>query len=168
VLRIRKDARHGAVCRLRVSANPLPGGGGFLRLDVFSSAARSVTMVCQNPTRQFAADRLCRVIRTAADGVATSRSIPKPMLWGLHVAAGRRARLIGPPPARDSYLNVAAILDAAGRSGAQAVCIPLRRLSVGDPISLMPAARPAIVFNRPPAEAIRAMGSKGAAAKGCV
>ena len=38
-----------------------------------------------------------------------------------HVAAADVAVAIGPAPARDSYLKIAAIVDAAKRSGAQAV-----------------------------------------------
>src|ERR1700685_4453280 len=39
----------------------------------------------------------------------------------LHVASADVAVAIGPAPARDSYLNIAVIVDAAVRTGAQAV-----------------------------------------------
>src|SRR5438046_7393621 len=64
----------------------------------------------------------CRVIRTARRmGIATVAVYSEADAAALHVALADEARLIGPPPARDSYLNIAAILDAARQSGAQAV-----------------------------------------------
>ena len=64
----------------------------------------------------------CRVIHTARRmGIATVAVYSEADVTALHVALADEARLIGPPPARDSYLNIAAILDAARQSGAQAV-----------------------------------------------
>src|SRR3954471_19072406 len=39
----------------------------------------------------------------------------------MHVAAADAAERIGPPPPRESYLSIPAILDAARRSGARMV-----------------------------------------------
>src|SRR4029077_14206097 len=66
------------------------------------------------------------------------------------------------PPARDSYLNIAAIVDAARQSGAQAVHPGYGFLSE-NPDFAETCAKAGIAFIGPPAEAIRAMGSKAAA-----
>ncbi|HYU13704.1 MAG TPA: biotin carboxylase N-terminal domain-containing protein, partial [Stellaceae bacterium] len=64
----------------------------------------------------------CRVIRTARHmGIATVAVYSEADAGALHVALADEARLIGPPPARDSYLNIAAIIAAAHDSGAEAV-----------------------------------------------
>src|SRR5204863_2320447 len=64
----------------------------------------------------------CRVIRTARRmGIATVAVYSQADATALHVALADEARLIGPPPARESYLNIRAIIDAARQSGAQAV-----------------------------------------------
>src|SRR5438093_12842340 len=64
----------------------------------------------------------CRVIRTARRlGIATVAVYSEADAAALHVALADEARLIGPPPARDSYLNIAAIIAAARDSGAEAV-----------------------------------------------
>src|SRR5712671_1537686 len=105
----------------------------------------------------------CRVIRTARRmGIATVAVYSEADVKALHVALADEARLIGPPPARDSYLNIAAILDAARQSGAQAVHPGYGFLSE-NPDFAEACAKAGIVFIGPPAEAIRAMGSKAAA-----
>src|ERR1700730_9989180 len=64
----------------------------------------------------------CRVIRTARRmGIATVAIYSEADANALHVALADEARLIRPSPARDSYLNMPAIIDAARQSGAQAV-----------------------------------------------
>jgi len=80
----------------------------------------------------------------------------------LHVAMADEARLIGPPPARDSYLNVSAIIGAAKDSGAEAVHPGYGFLSENAEFAEACTAV-GIVFIGPPAAAIRAMGSKSAA-----
>ena len=61
----------------------------------------------------------CRVIRTARRlGIATVAVYSEADRHALHVELADEAWPIGPPPARDSYLNIDAILDAAaGRFG---------------------------------------------------
>jgi 3-methylcrotonyl-CoA carboxylase alpha subunit len=105
----------------------------------------------------------CRVIRTARRmGIGTVAVYSEADAGALHVALADEARLIGPPPARDSYLNIAAIIDAARQSGAQAVHPGYGFLSE-NPDFAETCAKAGIAFIGPPAEAIRAMGSKAAA-----
>ena len=105
----------------------------------------------------------CRVIRTARRmGIATVAVYSEADATALHVAMAHEARLIGPPPARDSYLNIAAIIEAAKESGAEAVHPGYGFLSE-NPDFAEACAKAGLVFIGPPAEAIRAMGSKAAA-----
>ena len=52
---------------------------------------------------------------------ARSRSIPKPTATRMHVAMADEAVLLGPARARDSYLNIERVIEAARKSGAEAV-----------------------------------------------
>jgi acetyl-CoA/propionyl-CoA carboxylase biotin carboxyl carrier protein len=76
-----------------------------------------------------------------------------------HVAEADTAVLLGPAPARQSYLNIAAIVDAARRTGAQAVHPGYGFLSENaDFAAALDAA--GVVFIGPPASAIATMGDK--------
>jgi acetyl-CoA carboxylase biotin carboxylase subunit len=76
-----------------------------------------------------------------------------------HVFAADRAECIGPPAPGESYLNVAAILEAARRSGADAVHPGYGFLS--ERAHFARACTDAgLTFVGPPAEAIERMGSK--------
>ena len=78
---------------------------------------------------------------------------------GAHVAAADRAVRIGPPSALDSYLNVSALLEAAGSAEADAVHPGYGFLS--ENAAFAAACRDAgLTFVGPPAEAIARMGSK--------
>ena len=102
----------------------------------------------------------CRVMRTAKRlGIRTVAVYSEADANALHVATADEAVLIGPPPARESYLDVARIIDAAKRSGAQAIHPGYGFLS--ESADFAAACETAgIVFIGPPAGAIRAMGSK--------
>ena len=64
----------------------------------------------------------CRIIETAHRlGVATVAVHSRADRGARHTAMAGEARAIGPPPARDSYLRHDRIIDAARRSGAQAI-----------------------------------------------
>src|SRR5512145_3318604 len=80
----------------------------------------------------------------------------------MHVAACDEAHLIGPAPARESYLDAARLVQAAERSGAQAVHPGYGFLSENAGFAEA-CASAGLVFIGPPAAAIRAMGSKSAA-----
>jgi 3-methylcrotonyl-CoA carboxylase alpha subunit len=80
----------------------------------------------------------------------------------MHVRAADAALCIGPAPARESYLNIAAILDAAKRSGAEAIHPGYGFLSENADFA-QACADAGVVFIGPPPDAIRLMGSKTAA-----
>jgi 3-methylcrotonyl-CoA carboxylase alpha subunit len=105
----------------------------------------------------------CRVIRTARRmGIATVAVYSEADAAGPHVEMADEARLIGPPPAPQSYLNIAAIIDAAAESGAEAIHPGYGFLSENAEFAEACAAA-GLVFIGPPPAAIRAMASKSAA-----
>ncbi len=79
-----------------------------------------------------------------------------------HVRAANEAYCIGPAPARESYLNIEAILRAAKESGAEAIHPGYGFLSENAEFAEA-CARAGVVFIGPPPQAIRLMGSKTAA-----
>jgi acetyl-CoA carboxylase, biotin carboxylase subunit len=80
----------------------------------------------------------------------------------LHVQMADEAVPIGPAPSSESYLRVDRILNAAGRTGAQAIHPGYGFLSENADFAAACAAA-GVKFIGPPASAIRAMGSKTAA-----
>jgi len=105
----------------------------------------------------------CRVMRTARRmGISTVAVYSEADAGALHVAMADEARLIGPPPARQSYLDAAAIIAAAKDTGAQAIHPGYGFLSENAEFAEACAAA-GIVFIGPPPAAMRAMGSKAAA-----
>ena len=98
--------------------------------------------------------RACRALGVRAVAVYSEADAGAP-----HVRDADEAVLIGPAPARQSYLNVEAILDAARRTGAEAVHPGYGFLS--ENWRFAEACRQAgIAFIGPPSGAIRAMGDK--------
>src|SRR4030095_5107038 len=105
----------------------------------------------------------CRVIKTARRmGIATVAVYSEADANARHVRLAAEAVLIGPAPARESYLVAERILDAAKRTGAQAVHPGYGFLSENAEFADACAAA-GIAFIGPPGSAIRAMGSKSAA-----
>jgi 3-methylcrotonyl-CoA carboxylase alpha subunit len=108
-----------------------------------------------------------RVIRTLkAMGIRSVAVYSDADASARHVAAADLAVAIGPSPARDSYLNISAVVDAAMRTGAQAVHPGYGFLSE-NPVFAAALASVGVTFIGPPVGAIRTMGDK-IAAKGTV
>src|SRR5437870_5981572 len=76
-----------------------------------------------------------------------------------HVRAANIAVPIGPPPATQSYLDITKLVDAAKRTGCQAVHPGYGFLSERAPFAEA-VAEAGLVFVGPSASAIRAMGDK--------
>jgi len=105
----------------------------------------------------------CRVIKTAQRlGIATVAVYSEADANARHVRMADEAVLIGPPAARDSYLRGDVILEAARRTGAEAIHPGYGFLSENEGFAEA-CEKAGIVFIGPPASAIRAMGSKSAA-----
>ncbi len=102
----------------------------------------------------------CRVIRTArAMGLRTVAVYSEADADAVHVAMADDAVLRGPARARDSYLNVDRIIEAARKTGAEAVHPGYGFLSENADFARRCAAE-GIVFVGPTGEMMEAMGSK--------
>ncbi len=105
----------------------------------------------------------CRVMRTARRlGIRTVAVHSDADAEALHVAMADEAVRIGPAPAKDSYLNIDAIIDAVHRTGAEAIHPGYGFLSENAEFA-QAVADSGAVFVGPPPGAIRAMGSKSEA-----
>ena len=105
----------------------------------------------------------CRVIRTARRmGIATVAVFSDADRDALHVKMADEAVRIGPAPAAESYLDIAAIIEAAQVTGADAIHPGYGFLSE-NPDFVEAVERAGLIFIGPSAEAIRAMGLKDAA-----
>ncbi|MDF2826282.1 MAG: acetyl/propionyl-CoA carboxylase subunit alpha [Mycobacterium sp.] len=101
-----------------------------------------------------------RVIRTLkAMGIRSVAVYSEADAGARHVAEADTAVLIGPAPARQSYLDIPAVVDAARRTGAQAVHPGYGFLSENADFAAA-LAEAGIVFIGPPAAAIATMGDK--------
>jgi 3-methylcrotonyl-CoA carboxylase alpha subunit len=102
----------------------------------------------------------CRIIRTCRRlGVHAIAVYSEADREALHVRLADEAVAIGPPAARESYLNVTAVLDAARKARADAIHPGYGFLSENAAFAEACAAA-GFVFVGPPAAAIRAMGLK--------
>ncbi|MBQ0758880.1 MAG: acetyl/propionyl/methylcrotonyl-CoA carboxylase subunit alpha [Zhongshania sp.] len=105
----------------------------------------------------------CRVIKTARKmGILTVAVFSDADANALHVSMADEAIYIGASPARESYLDIDKIIDAALLTGAQAIHPGYGFLSENAEFCRRCAAEN-IVFIGPPTSAIVAMGSKSAA-----
>ncbi|MDP6871881.1 MAG: biotin carboxylase N-terminal domain-containing protein, partial [Alphaproteobacteria bacterium] len=105
----------------------------------------------------------CRVMRTAHRmGAATVAVYSEADADAMHVAMADEAVLIGPAPVQESYLVIEKIIEAAQRTGAEAIHPGYGFLAENEAFAEACAAAN-IMFIGPPAAAIRAMGEKAAA-----
>ncbi|MFZ6649231.1 acetyl/propionyl/methylcrotonyl-CoA carboxylase subunit alpha [Undibacterium sp. TJN25] len=105
----------------------------------------------------------CRVAATARRlGIKTVAVYSEADADAKHVAVCDEAVLIGPAPAKESYLRADKIIEVALATGAQAVHPGYGFLSENSEFADA-CAKAGLVFIGPPASAIRAMGSKSAA-----
>ncbi|KAG6776362.1 hypothetical protein POTOM_019868 [Populus tomentosa] len=104
----------------------------------------------------------CRIMRTAKRlGIRTVAVYSDADRDSLHVKSADEAVHIGPPPARLSYLNGSAIVEAAIRTGAQAIHPGYGFLSESSDFATLCEDK-GLTFVGPPASAIRDMGDKSA------
>ena len=105
----------------------------------------------------------CRVIKTAKRlGIRTIAVYSQADAGALHVDLADEGWLIGPAPARESYLAIDKIIEIARRSGAQAVH-PGYGFLAENPQFAESCARGGLIFVGPPVSAMRLMGSKASA-----
>ena len=104
-----------------------------------------------------------RIIRACREmGIASVAVYSDVDRRALHVRMADEAVRIGPPPAAESYLSIERVLEAAKRTGVEAIHPGYGFLSENEDFAR--AVRQAgLVFIGPPPEAIEAMGDKGQA-----
>ncbi|MGA7071184.1 acetyl/propionyl/methylcrotonyl-CoA carboxylase subunit alpha [Bradyrhizobium sp.] len=101
-----------------------------------------------------------RVIRTAkAMGLRTVAVYSEADRGALHVAMADEAVLLGPSRARDSYLNIERVIEAARKSGAEAIHPGYGFLSENADFAKT-CLDAGLIFVGPTAEMMQAMGSK--------
>jgi geranyl-CoA carboxylase alpha subunit len=104
-----------------------------------------------------------RVMRTAkAMGYRTVAVYSDADRLAPHVAFADESQRLGPPPVGESYLSIERILEAAKKSGSDAIHPGYGFLSENDAFAAA-CEQAGIVFIGPPASAIAAMGNKAAA-----
>jgi geranyl-CoA carboxylase alpha subunit len=104
-----------------------------------------------------------RVMRTAkAMGYRTVAVYSDADKDAPHVGFADEAQRLGPPPASDSYLDIDRILEAARKSGADAIHPGYGFLSENEAFDAA-CEKAGLVFIGPPSAAIAAMGNKAAA-----
>src|ERR1700747_3028614 len=102
----------------------------------------------------------CRILKTARRlGIATVAVYSEADRHALHVEMADEAVPIGPPPASESYLDIAKIVAACQRTGAEAVHPGYGFLAAREAF-LVALSRAGIVFIGPNPKAIAAMGDK--------
>ncbi|XP_057996586.1 methylcrotonoyl-CoA carboxylase subunit alpha, mitochondrial isoform X2 [Hevea brasiliensis] len=154
-------ASMASVLRRRLNVNP------FLvqvRLLSVESPSR-INETTQRIEKILVANRgeiACRIMRTAKRlGIRTVAVYSDADRNSLHVKSADEAVHIGPPPARLSYLNGSSIVEAAIRTGAQAIHPGYGFLSESADFAKL-CEDMGLTFIGPPASAIRDMGDKSA------
>ncbi|MBA4056938.1 MAG: biotin carboxylase, partial [Marivirga sp.] len=104
-----------------------------------------------------------RIMRTAREmGIKTVAVFSEADRNSLHVRYADEAILIGPPPSSESYLRMDNILDAARRTGADAIHPGYGFLSENEDFARLIETE-GLIFIGPSAKAIELMGNKLAA-----
>ncbi|KAL0459502.1 UNVERIFIED_CONTAM: Methylcrotonoyl-CoA carboxylase subunit alpha, mitochondrial [Sesamum latifolium] len=149
----------GLLIRRRARAPPVG------RREFSSSARDSVSRASGRIEKILIANRgeiACRIIRTAKRlGIRTVAVYSDADESSLHVKSADEAVRIGPPPARLSYLSATTIIEAASRTGAQAIHPGYGFLSESSEFAQL-CEDEGFTFIGPPASAIRDMGDKSA------
>jgi len=105
----------------------------------------------------------CRVLKSARDlGYRTIAVHSEADEDAPHVHLADEAALIGPAPAGQSYLDIGKVIDAAARTGAEAIHPGYGFLSENAKF-VQACSEAGLVFIGPPASAIELMGNKAAA-----
>src|SRR5512134_2672403 len=105
----------------------------------------------------------CRIIRTAREmGIRTVAVYSDADRDALHVQSADEAVRLGPAPAAESYLNIDALMNAAHRTGIDAIHPGYGFLSQNAAFAAA-CSENGVTFIGPPPGAIRTMGSKSAA-----
>ena len=102
----------------------------------------------------------CRIIKTARRmGIGTVAVYSDADAGSLHVETADEAVRIGPPPAAESYLQIDRVVEAAKRTGAEAIHPGYGFLSENARFAEA-LDKAGIVFIGPPSAAVQAMGDK--------
>ncbi|KAK9984251.1 hypothetical protein SO802_033776 [Lithocarpus litseifolius] len=134
----------------------------FFQSRLFSDSASSSSQSIEKILVANRGEIACRIMRTAKRlGIRTVAVYSDADRDALHVKSADEAVLIGPPPARLSYLNASSIVDAAFRTGAQAIHPGYGFLSESADFAQI-CEHKGLKFIGPPASAIRDMGDKSA------
>jgi 3-methylcrotonyl-CoA carboxylase alpha subunit len=105
----------------------------------------------------------CRIMRTAKRmGLRTVAVFSDADRGAMHAALADEAVGIGPAPAKESYLNIAAVIAAARKTGAEAIHPGYGFLSENADFA-QACAEAGLIFVGPAADTMRRMGSKSAA-----
>src|SRR5262249_6648426 len=150
-----RQTTHARLPARNPSPSPLPQGEGNIVLFALIMFAK---LLIANR-----GEIACRVMRTARRlGIRTVAVYSDADAGALHVAMADEAVRIGPPAAKESYLNIDAVIDAVHRTGVAAIHPGYGSLPENAAFARA-CAEADVVFVGPPASAIRAMGSKSEA-----